>query len=96
MGIVMGVVMIVPWQDVDVQALNNMLEEFVTRDGTDYGEREVSLAARVEQVIQQLRSGGSVIWFDAVTETITIMSRQDADAAALLSDSKSSDSKPPD
>lgn len=65
--------MIVPWQEVNPDSLQNLLEEFVTRDGTDYGEREISQAARVEQVMAQLRNKEVVIWFDQVTETVTLV-----------------------
>ncbi len=44
-------------------------EEFVTRDGTDYGEVEVSLDAKVAQVHSQLKSDEAVIVFDQKTET---------------------------
>lgn len=67
--------MIVPWQDVSEETLNNLLEEFVTRDGTDYGEREVAMTTRVTQVMQALRRGELVIWFDSTTETIDLLGR---------------------
>jgi uncharacterized protein len=63
---------IVPWQDIPVDTLQNMLEEFVSRDGTDYGEREIALATRVEQVRELLRKGRVVIWFDDATESISL------------------------
>ena len=39
------------------RALQGMIEEFVTLDGTDYGEREKELAQRVAQVRAQLENG---------------------------------------
>ena len=42
--------MIVPWQSLDPDTLQNLLEEFVSRDGTDYGEQELSLAQKAEQI----------------------------------------------
>ena len=76
--------MIVPWQQLAADTLQNLIEEFVTRDGTDYGESEIPLTTRVEQVQRQLRSGEVVIWFDSVTESVTLMTRRDADAAAAV------------
>lgn len=76
--------MIVPWQQVPAESLQNLVEEFVTRDGTDYGEQEMSLDTRVGQVMQQLRRNEVVIWFDAPTETITLMTARDARDAALV------------
>ena len=31
---------IVPWKDLPPDTLHNLIEEFVTRDGTDYGDRK--------------------------------------------------------
>ena len=47
--------------------------EFVTRDGTDYGEVESSLETKVSQVLGQLKFGKVVIVFDQKTETCTIL-----------------------
>ena len=78
--------MIVPWEQVPADSLRNLVEEFVTRDGTDYGEQEVSLETRVGQVMQQLRRAEVVIWFDGVTETITLMTARDARDAQRLAE----------
>jgi hypothetical protein len=77
---------IVPWEQVPADSLRNLVEEFVTRDGTDYGEQEISLETRVGQVMQQLRRAEVVIWFDGVTETITLMTARDARDAQRLAE----------
>ncbi|MDF1780285.1 MAG: YheU family protein [Alcanivoracaceae bacterium] len=74
--------MMVPWSQVPPESLQSLIEEYVTRDGTDYGEHEISLERRVEQMMAQLKRKEVVIWFDQVTETITLMSAQDATLAA--------------
>ena len=73
--------MIVPWQDVNEDSLRNLIEEFVTRDGTDYGEQEISMQGKVAAVMHQLQRQDVVIWFDAPTETVTLMH---ADSARQL------------
>ena len=78
--------MIVRWEQVPADSLRNLVEEFVTRDGTDYGEQEISLETRVGQVMQQLRRAEVVIWFDGVTETITLMMARDARDAQRLAE----------
>lgn len=78
--------MIVPWEQVPADSLRNLVEEFVTRDGTDYGEQEISLETRVGQVMQQLRRAEVMIWFDGVTETITLMTARDARDAQRLAE----------
>ena len=49
--------MIVPWQEIPPETLDNLIEEFVTRDGTDYGEQEIRTDTKVAQVREQLRRG---------------------------------------
>ena len=50
-----------------------VVEEFVTRDTTDYGERERTLEERVEDVMRQLRRGEAKVVFDTQTGTVNIV-----------------------
>ena len=68
--------MIVPWREIAPETLDSLIEEYVTRDGTDYGEREVPLVERVNQVRRRLQSGEAVIWFEEADESINILSRE--------------------
>ena len=63
----------VPYNQLSPEALHGVIEEFVTRDGTDYGEVEVSLETKIAQVLGQIKSGKAVIVFDQKTETCTIL-----------------------
>lgn len=67
----------VPYQEIPADTLRAMIEEFVSRDGTDYGEQELSLDEKVAQVKRLLKQGKAVIWFDDVTETISIFHRDE-------------------
>ncbi|GAB2638014.1 YheU family protein [Vibrio panuliri] len=67
--------MIVPWQDIAPETLDNLIREFVLREGTDYGDIEVSVADKVEQVKAQLASGEAVIVFSELHETVDIQLR---------------------
>lgn len=40
----------IPWQQIAPETLDNLIREFVLREGTDYGTHEVSLDTKVEQV----------------------------------------------
>jgi uncharacterized protein YheU (UPF0270 family) len=71
--------MIIPWEQLDPETLTNLIESFVLREGTDYGEETFTLAEKVEQVRQQLKSGDALILFSELHETITITSRKAAD-----------------
>ncbi len=69
--------MLIPWQDIESETLNNLIEHFVLREGTDYGQDEVSLADKVAAVQRQLQRGEAVIVFSELHETINIMPRQE-------------------
>ena len=67
--------LIIPHGALEPATLQAMLEEFVTRDGTDYGAQESLLPTRVAQVRRQLESGKAVIVYDSDTETFGIMAK---------------------
>ena len=75
----------IPYEQLNPDTLHGVIEEFVTRDGTDYGEVEVSLETKISQVLRQLKSGKAVIVFDQATETCNIL-RSDASAFKNLED----------
>lgn len=75
--------MIVPWQEIPAATLDNLIEEFVTRDGTDYGEQEIATATKVEQVRTQLKRGDAAVVFDDATETVSIFTREQLREAGL-------------
>lgn len=66
----------IPHDQLSTDALQGLLEEFVTREGTDYGDVNYSLADKVEQVRQQLQAGDVVICFDSYMQSCTLMTRQ--------------------
>ncbi|MEI7949417.1 MAG: YheU family protein [Gammaproteobacteria bacterium] len=55
--------------------LRNLVEEFVTREGTDYGAQVFSLDDKVRHVMRQLEQGRAVIVYDSETETCHIQQR---------------------
>lgn len=73
----------IPYDQLSPEALQGVVEEFVTRDGTDYGEVEVPLGTKIAQVLAQLKSGKAVIVFDQKTESCTILKRDDPLVRAL-------------
>ena len=70
--------MIIPHQQISPDALQGLIEEFITREGTDYGEAEFSLEQKVKQVERQLARGDIVIVFDIATESVSILTKHDA------------------
>ena len=57
--------MIVPYNALEPDTLTALIEEFVSRDGTDYGDEEVSLSEKVSKVKTMLTTGEVVIVFIA-------------------------------
>jgi hypothetical protein len=66
---------VVPFGDLQADLLRAVVESFVLREGTDYGERELSLEEKVARVIAQLKRGEAQIVFDPETETVSIVTR---------------------
>jgi uncharacterized protein len=66
----------VPYTQLTTELLHAVVESYVLREGTDYGEREVSLADKVSQVIGQIKRGEAQIVFDPQTETVSIVRRE--------------------
>ena len=62
----------VPHEALSSEALRGVIESFVLREGTDYGEREYSLEQKVAQVRAQIERGMARILFDPQTETVTV------------------------
>ena len=67
--------MIIPWQDLSPDTLDNLIESFVLREGTEYGEHERSLEQKVNDVKRQLKSGDVVLVWSELHETVNIMPR---------------------
>jgi uncharacterized protein YheU (UPF0270 family) len=63
----------VPHTELSAQLLQAVIESFVLREGTDYGEREFSLEDKVAKVIAQLKRGEAKIIFDPETDSVTIV-----------------------
>ncbi len=62
----------VSWNELSDAALLGVIDDFVLREGTDYGAAEVALATKREQVRRQLERGTACIWFDPHTGTVTL------------------------
>ncbi|MEC8103768.1 MAG: YheU family protein [Pseudomonadota bacterium] len=59
----------VPYDRLSADALNGIIEEFISREGTDYGDYDYSFDDKKDQVHAQIRRGHVVILFDPVGET---------------------------
>lgn len=61
-------VLIIPHQQLSAEALDGILAEYVSREGTDYGDYNVSFDQKKQQVLNQLASGKAVLLFDPESE----------------------------
>lgn len=66
----------IPVDRLDAETLTRVIEEFVSREGTDYGQSSPDLLAKVEGIRRKLKSGEAVLCFDEVSETCHILSRE--------------------
>lgn len=66
----------IPWQSLAEDTLTALIEEFVSREGTDYGLHEYTLADKVNHVRDQLRRGDAEIDFDVESSTCNIVTVQ--------------------
>jgi len=62
----------VPHDQLSTEALRELIESFVNREGTDYGLHERTLEQKVADVLRQLENGEAVIVFEPKDESINI------------------------
>jgi uncharacterized protein YheU (UPF0270 family) len=67
---------VVPHTELSADALKGVIESFVLREGTDYGERDVPFETKVLQVRGQLERGEADIVYDPNTESVGIVLRR--------------------
>ena len=68
---------IIPVNKLSAGALKGVIEEFISRNGTDYGAIEASLETSIRQVKAKLKSGSAVLVYDDETETTNIFLSDD-------------------
>lgn len=64
---------VVPHDSLRPETLRAVIEEFVTREGTEYGRLDHGLDEKVEQVMNQLSRGDAHVTFDAETGSVSIV-----------------------
>lgn len=72
----------IPLDRLEPAVLQSLLEEYASRDGTDYGEQEASLEDKVRELQIQLQRGEILVLFDTDAETWDIL--EAVQARALL------------
>ena len=68
--------MLIPYDALEVDTLTRLIEDFVTRDGTDNGD-ETPLETRVQRVRRALDKGEAVIVFDPDSQQCQLAMKRD-------------------
>ncbi len=64
----------IPYEQLAPDTLTAILEEYASREGTDYGDVVYTLEQKVQALRRQLERGDIGITFDTQTETCTLVS----------------------
>ncbi|MCK3655220.1 hypothetical protein A4G19_05425 [Pasteurellaceae bacterium Macca] len=68
--------MIIPWQQLEPSTLNNVLDSFILREGTDYGAQELSLAEKRARLFAQLEAEKVVIVWSELHQSLDIKDKK--------------------
>lgn len=67
---------IVPIDQISLEALEGLISEFILREGTDYGAHEVSFEQKNKQIMNQLKAGHILIVYDPAEESCSILRKE--------------------
>lgn len=68
--------LLIPYQELSADTLEGLIEAFVLREGTEYGEQDISLSEKVTQVKTQLQADQLVILYSELHESVDIITKQ--------------------
>jgi uncharacterized protein YheU (UPF0270 family) len=68
--------LLIPYQELSADTLDGLIEAFVLREGTEYGEQDISLNDKVAQVKLQLQADQLVILYSELHESVDIITKQ--------------------
>jgi len=67
----------VPYQQLAPETLRKVIEDLVTRDGTDYGDVEKTLEQKAAKLLRLLETGAAKLVVDLATESIGLMTPEE-------------------
>lgn len=68
---------LIPPDRLSSQALHGLVEEFILREGTDYGLQEVSFSAKKQQIMRALERQDIYVVYSTLTENTTLLTKQE-------------------
>ena len=66
----------IPFKSLKKDTLNKVIESFIVREGTDYGDVETSLTKKVDQVMGQLQSGSIKLLYSEKEQSINLVTKE--------------------
>jgi uncharacterized protein YheU (UPF0270 family) len=72
-----GAIIKIAMEALSAAALEGVIDDYVMREGTDYGHHDFDLEQKRDAVRRQLRSGRAVITYDSISQTTTILAIPD-------------------
>ena len=67
----------IPYKELATETLRAIIEDFVSKEGTDYGHEDFSFETKISQVMKSLEVGKAIVTFDAESETCSIATKDD-------------------
>lgn len=67
----------IPKEALSEEALNGVIDNFVQREGTDYGVHEVAYETKIQQIRKQIDKGLVRIVYDPNTESVSLVTEQE-------------------
>ncbi len=67
----------IPYDQLSREALQGVIEQYISRDGTDSGHADVPFQRKAEQVLQKLKTGRAIILYDEATKSCNIFFKDD-------------------
>jgi len=65
--------MIIPLEQLPAETILAIIEDFILREGTEYGAEDISKQAKITQVMQQLKQGSAVLVYSELHESVNIL-----------------------
>ncbi|MEL0614342.1 YheU family protein [Marinomonas arenicola] len=64
---------LIPYDSLESETLMTILDDIVSREGTDYGDYDLSAEQKRQQAVAALKGGQAVLLFDTESETIKMV-----------------------
>jgi len=69
--------MIIPFDQISAETLDSILQEHVLREGTNYGEHEITIDYQVAQLRKQLVNGDIVLVYSELHESVNLLPKSE-------------------